>query len=121
MIDIDFFKKINDTYGHEMGDIVIKEAAGYINRIFSNSQVFRTGGDEFVAILIADDYINRNALLNKFEEEMRYPIPETENIFLSISFGMAEAPGDNEDFDKVFELADERMYLKKKEMRMERQ
>lgn len=120
-MDLNFLKKTNDTYGHETGDILIREAATYISRIFSNSQVFRTGGDEFVAILIADDYINRKALLCKFEEEMRYPIPEAKDLYLSISFGMAEVPGDDTDFDKVFELADERMYLKKKEMSMERQ
>lgn len=120
-MDLNFLKITNDTYGHETGDILIREAATYISRIFSNSQVFRTGGDEFVAILIADDYINRKALLCRFEEEMRYPIPEAKDLYLSISFGMAEVPGDDTDFDKVFELADERMYLKKKEMSMERQ
>ncbi|MGN0346252.1 MAG: diguanylate cyclase domain-containing protein [Lachnospiraceae bacterium] len=118
-MDLNYLKRTNDTYGHETGDILLKEAAKYISRIFKNSQVFRTGGDEFVAILFANDYRNRKELIKEFEEKMRYPIPEADDLVLSISYGMAEAPGEHTDYDKVFELADERMYRKKKEMRME--
>ncbi|MDD5935201.1 MAG: diguanylate cyclase [Clostridiales bacterium] len=118
--DLNLLKKTNDTYGHEFGDLLIKEAAKYICRVFSKSFIFRTGGDEFVAILSTDDYKNRTELLKKFEEGMNYPLPDLPKVILSIAFGMAEYPKEHADYDSVFEHADKRMYRKKREMKIER-
>lgn len=118
--DLNLLKKTNDNYGHEIGDLLIKEAASYICGIFSNSPVFRTGGDEFVAILHAEDYRNRAELLERFEKEMNYALEKCPQVFLSISYGMAERSHLLPDYDSVYGLADERMYRKKKEMKMER-
>lgn len=118
--DLNLLKKANDTYGHETGDSLIKEASAYISRIFRNSAVFRTGGDEFIAILQAEDYQNRGELLEQFEKNMNYTLEGYPEIVLSISYGMAERSKEVSDYDSVFELADERMYQKKKEMKMER-
>ncbi|MGN0604957.1 MAG: GGDEF domain-containing protein, partial [Oscillospiraceae bacterium] len=120
-MDLNLLKKTNDTYGHESGDILIKEAAGYICRVFSKSPVFRTGGDEFVAIMYSDDYQNREKLISEFENGMNYPVPEINEIVLSIAFGMASSYECDSDYDSVFKLADERMYKKKKEMKLKRQ
>lgn len=119
-MDLNLLKRANDTYGHESGDLLIKEASDYISRIFSESPVFRTGGDEFVVILYGEAYENREETLREFEDGMNYPVSEIPGLILSISFGMAEFPADAMDYDGVFELADERMYQKKKELKMER-
>lgn len=117
-MDLNFLKKTNDTYGHEYGDALIKEAANYISHIFEHSPTFRIGGDEFVAILYGDDFANREQLLKQFSREMYQPLKDISEVQLSISFGMAEYPGEAKDYETVFELADERMYQKKKQMKM---
>lgn len=120
-MDLNLLKKTNDTYGHESGDILIKEAARYICNVFSQSPVFRTGGDEFVVILYSSDYQNREKLISEFENGMNYPVPDISEIVLSIAFGMAVSSEGDSDYDSIFKLADERMYQKKKEMKMKRQ
>lgn len=117
-MDLNLLKKTNDTYGHECGDILLREASSYICRTFSKSPVFRTGGDEFVVILYSDDYVNREELLSQFEREMNYPVDGIPKTYLSIAFGMAERSAEISDYENVFELADERMYSKKTEMKM---
>lgn len=120
-MDLNLLKKTNDTYGHECGDILLKEASRYICRVFAKSPVFRTGGDEFVAILYTDDYRSREELLRQFESGMNYPVEGIPETVLSIAFGMAEYSAENPNYESVFELADERMYRKKTEMKMLRQ
>jgi len=71
MIDLNDLKHINDAYGHEKGDIYIQESCAAICRIFSHSAVFRVGGDEFVAILLGEDYAKRAELLEKARAEFR--------------------------------------------------
>lgn len=116
-MDLNMLKAANDTYGHEAGDLLIREAADYVMGIFAQSCVYRTGGDEFVAILNGDDYTNRDKLLKVFENGMNYSMSAMPQVILSISFGMAEVPEDGTDFESIFKLADERMYRKKKEMK----
>lgn len=120
-MDLNLLKKTNDTYGHECGDILLRTASRYICRIFAKSPVFRTGGDEFVVILYSDDYRNREELIRQFESGMNYPVEGVPGMFLSIAFGMAEHSDETPDYESVFELADERMYSKKTEMKMLRQ
>ena len=120
-MDLNLLKKTNDTYGHECGDILLREASRYICRVFANSPVFRTGGDEFVAVLYTEDYRSRESLLQQFESGMNYPVEGIPGMVLSIAFGMAEHSAENPDYESVFELADERMYKKKTEMKMLRQ
>ncbi|MDD6991507.1 MAG: diguanylate cyclase [Oscillospiraceae bacterium] len=120
-LDLNLLKKTNDTYGHECGDILLREASRYICQIFEHSPVYRTGGDEFVVILYSDDYRRREELLSRFEKGLNYPIEGIPSTNLSIAFGMAEHSSDNPDYESVFELADERMYRKKAEMKNLRQ
>ena len=116
-MDLNYLKRTNDTYGHEAGDALIKAAADYISSTFAGSAAFRIGGDEFVAILTGDDYDNREELIQRFADKMNQPLKDTPDVYLSISYGMALYPEDAQNYDSVFELADERMYIKKKEMK----
>ena len=65
-IDIDFFKKINDTYGHDIGDVAIKEVANILKKhLRSSDLIARFGGEEFCILL---DDISEEKALNKFED-----------------------------------------------------
>ena len=66
MIDIDYFKKINDTYGHDIGDVAIKEVANILKKhLRSSDLIARFGGEEFCILL---DDISEEKALNKFED-----------------------------------------------------
>lgn len=120
VMDLNLLKKTNDNYGHEAGDALLYEAGQYISRIFGASASFRMGGDEFVAILYGENYSKRYELIERFEREMDYEVKNAFGMHLSISFGMSECPNEGVDFDELFKIADERMYIKKKQMKMER-
>lgn len=120
VMDLNLLKKANDNYGHEAGDALILEASKHICKHFSHSPVFRIGGDEFAVILTRSDYENRVALCEAFEQGMNYEVKDANGIILSIAYGLATSPEDGDDYDTVFKAADERMYLKKKEMKMGR-
>ena len=65
MCDVNRLKAVNDTYGHDTGDIYIKNAVQVICHVFMSSPVYRIGGDEFVVVLQGIDYSNRN---KRFEQ-----------------------------------------------------
>lgn len=64
MADLNYLKKINDSYGHERGNEYIFGACHELCRVFSHSPIFRVGGDEFVILLEKIDYLNRDTLLS---------------------------------------------------------
>ena len=68
MFDCNDLKRVNDTKGHDKGNIYLKEAADTICKVFSNSPVFRIGGDEFAAILLDKDFDNRDKLIEEFDK-----------------------------------------------------
>ena len=70
IFDANFLKKVNDNYGHEAGNELLRHAAAVIDRVFKNSLTYRTGGDEYAAILEGEDYENRENLLRLFDEEV---------------------------------------------------
>ena len=120
--DINSLKRINDSYGHEAGNELIRKSVKRICDVFAHSPVYRIGGDEFVAILKGDDYNNRYELLARLEnltsdEFFRfgeYTLP------LSVASGMAEYdPKGDDTFDLVFERADKAMYLRKQKIKEE--
>lgn len=71
MIDLNELKTINDKYGHDKGDISIRNLASRIRLCFKNSAVFRIGGDEFVVIMDGDDLDVRDSLIGRFRDEIR--------------------------------------------------
>lgn len=121
VMDVNYLKRTNDTLGHEAGDSLLKESAKYMCRIFAHSDIFRIGGDEFVALLAGDDFENRVTLCDEFEHGMDYEVCGLNGIKLSVSYGLASFPEDAPDYDELFRLADSRMYAKKKEMKVRRE
>ncbi|MBQ7972262.1 MAG: sensor domain-containing diguanylate cyclase [Lachnospiraceae bacterium] len=113
--DIDFFKKVNDTYGHEKGDMVLKEVSAQFRHAL-NGKCFavRWGGEEF---LFAFDEMDIKAATEKLNEitdkirAMEFPVAEEGgDVFrITMTFGIVE--GDAEyDLDTHIRVADERLY-----------
>ncbi|MBO4384113.1 MAG: amino acid permease [Clostridia bacterium] len=108
--DVNDLKYVNDRFGHDYGDEYICKACRILSSIFSESTVFRTGGDEFVVILEGEDYMSRKALLSQLNEASLKNAATDDGIV--IAAGMAEK-NNNEEFDDVFRRADKNMYVNK--------
>lgn len=116
-MDLDLFKPVNDTYGHEMGDKVLKEVAKRLLKcIRSNDYAFRIGGDEFMLILNG----NLDAqICKKRIERIKKLIGEPyefdgHTIKIGISCGSAVYPDDADCAADIQKIADKRMYEDKK-------
>lgn len=115
ILDLDNFKAINDTYGHQEGDWCLKAVAKSLRRnLREEDQVARLGGDEFVVIF---NHANQNDLKETIDRikkdifnisEQKYP-----GIQLNFSYGFASYPTDAQDFDSLISLADTKMYQQK--------
>ena len=120
MFDCNNLKQINDEYGHDKGDIFLKETARIICDVFEHSPVFRIGGDEFVAILQNRDYENREALLHLFDEKCSEK-RETEMDpwkKVDVARGLADyEPQEDKLIDDVVRHADRAMYENKRSMK----
>ena len=114
--DINNLKAVNDLYGHKEGDVCIRNACSKICRVFSHSPVFRTGGDEFVVILLGEDYSQREKLMAQINE---LPADRSKiRIGETVAAGMVEY---NKELHfsllSVFEEADKAMYVRKQALK----
>ncbi|MCQ4308004.1 PleD family two-component system response regulator [Pseudomonas stutzeri] len=115
MIDIDHFKKVNDTYGHPMGDRVIKSLALFLKqRLRKTDHIGRYGGEEFAVVLPNTDIENAVKVLNEIRQrfaEIRYPA-QPADLCCTFSCGIAElTPG--ADTRSLTQQADEALYRAK--------
>ncbi len=116
MMDVDNLKYINDTFGHDKGDLYLCGACRIISNIFKHSPVFRIGGDEFVAVLKNDDYENRASLLTQLNEayaRFHGKIDADPWECYSASVGMADCSEGDASIGKMLKRADEEMYAAK--------
>lgn len=120
MVDMNYLKRINDTYGHEKGDDALRCTSRLLCKVFSHSQVFRVGGDEFAVILRAYDYQHAESLQNQFMSQIT-PDPfakEEPWNHVSASIGIAfYDPSTDSTVDEVLKRADQIMYEQKKKMK----
>ncbi len=116
ILDCDHFKSINDTYGHNVGDMVIKDLAKALTLASRKEDVvFRLGGDEFA---IYADNINTvemaEELFSKITANIdNIYIPALKNRKLYVSIGFAFASSKNNKFDEIYNQADSAMYESK--------
>lgn len=121
VFDVNSLKYVNDNFGHQQGDILIKSAAEAIKAVFlDNFKTFRIGGDEFAAIYAGSEtssYINRKIELFKNQiSRVNMDIPD--HLHLSVAAGAAFMPSScTESVTDVFRRADRSMYENKKEMK----
>lgn len=112
-IDIDFFKKINDSYGHDVGDLVLQALARCIREVCRSGDVpCRVGGEEFLVLLPGT---NRQAAA-QVAERLRQQVQATEMPqvgYITVSLGVACWPGDAETVATVLKQADDMLYRAK--------
>ena len=112
MIDIDYFKNINDNYGHQFGDFVLKEISQIIKNSFRKTDiVFRYGGEEITIIM--PETTSKNALLPL--EKLRDKISKHNfnNKNVTVSIGVADFNNDIKTPNEILKKADEMLYLAK--------
>lgn len=115
IIDIDFFKKINDNYGHNAGDEVLRVCATLLNKNFSDDIVCRWGGEEFVVFSTRFDKENFYEKCDNFRKEFaNYPFYQGQ-FLSSVSIGAAifKIVFNYNDFDKYIQLIDNNLYYVK--------
>ncbi len=122
IIDIDYFKNINDTYGHQFGDEVIKKIADIIsNEVGSEGPSGRFGGDEFFVVLYnirSEEQLR--PILKGIKTKVGATFPDKgvdRDNPLSVSIGAAVYPKDADNYDDLFMLADHCLYLAKEKGR----
>ena len=125
IIDINDFKKINDMFGHQQGDLYIEEVAHLICKVFeSDGYCFRIGGDEFSVILKNDvlrkydEYENPDIILDQYTRELEYRVKkaqETDSNFptLAVGYGIKDS---NTTLLEAAKVADKLMYEVKENM-----
>jgi diguanylate cyclase (GGDEF)-like protein len=114
--DVNGLKHINDTLGHKAGDAYICSACEMICEYYKHSPVFRIGGDEFAVILQGEDYQNRDALIDSFEEAGKEICAATENQWEQPRVSIGIAPYDptcDTSVNDTIHRADECMYENK--------
>ena len=121
VIDLNGLKRINDTYGHEKGDMAIKKLCSIVCSVFSHSPVYRFGGDEFTVILTGQDLNNIETLTDRFNAsllklEENDSLDPWEKVTASIGYAVFD-PEKDETPGGTFRRADRAMYLHKQEMK----
>lgn len=118
MIDIDYFKRINDTYGHQTGDLALREFSKRVRSMLRQEDVFaRLGGEEF-AIMMFETTLESTILVC---ERIRASVAgmviqnytETDEFSFTISIGIASPVDDSYDFDDLMARSDEALYKAK--------
>ncbi|MEI7968443.1 MAG: GGDEF domain-containing protein [Betaproteobacteria bacterium] len=112
VVDIDFFKRINDRFGHLFGDEVLLLIARLMRSVFRGSDtLFRFGGEEFVVLLSLTDELGARAALERFRLAVEtFPFPRVGKVTVSVGFtcaAMQDSP------QAAFERADEALYYAK--------
>ena len=116
MLDIDHFKVINDTYGHAIGDIVLKEFTRRCQTKLRSSDLFaRFGGEEFVILLTETDQEKAEQVATRVLNIVSGKKVETSKgmVAVSTSIGIATSRGDEEIIEVIIEAADQALYQAK--------
>ncbi len=110
--DIDFFKSVNDTFGHECGDLVLRQISGVLkNSMTGKGFVARWGGEEFLFVYDGMKLEDAKAELDKLLQQIRELVIHYENdmIQVTMTFGIAEGNKDS-NITELIQLADKKLY-----------
>lgn len=133
LVDIDFFKKINDKHGHDVGDQVLRMVAGQLRKVHGGGKAYRFGGEEFVIVFQNKDagesllmleslrekvanepFIQRSRLRPKNKPNKPRPRAKVQRINVTISIGVAEKSAHHDTAHDVLKTADKKLYKAKK-------
>lgn len=116
MLDVDYFKPINDTYGHEAGDLVLQQIAGLLSsNVRGGDYTFRLGGEEFLIILVNVSPDKAMQAAEKFRRLIAaelFKLPKGGELQLTISIGVAAYDG-HPDYQQLLQRADQALYQAK--------
>lgn len=120
ILDIDYFKQVNDRYGHLYGDNVLTRVAKKLKEVVGEDGVVgRIGGDEFMIVLkgINDDYALRG-ILRAIRTQVKWEFKnDYENFQVTTSIGVAFSPNNGHDYEELFKKADFCLYVAKEKGR----
>ncbi|WAJ27867.1 GGDEF domain-containing protein [Antarcticirhabdus aurantiaca] len=112
VIDIDRFKQVNDRYGHDVGDVVLKQVANIVRaNIRSQDAVARFGGEELVVAMPNTDAAAASAIADRIREII--PRETGRSLAVTVSIGVAGDRGSEVSFKRLFKAADEALYVAK--------
>lgn len=118
VFDVNNLKKVNDSYGHNFGDILITSASKLIRETFEPNGIYRIGGDEFCVILEDDNAAMYSELLNDFAKNVeRFNNSAQARLPVSVASGYSQYTSDDDNYMSVFRRADSNMYHNKEEMK----
>ncbi len=128
MLDIDFFKKFNDKYGHDVGDEVLKLVASCLQKVTGNGKAYRYGGEEFTIIFPRKDIkeviphldeLRKKISKQEYAYKKQYKNGKstTQKLKVTISIGVAQRNETNKATDEVIKAADKALYRAKKKGR----
>ena len=116
MLDIDFFKRVNDQHGHDAGDRVLQGIAGLLlNQVRVSDFVFRYGGEEFLIVLAEVDELRAHEVAEKIRrrvEVTEIPLADSKMVKVTLSIGIAEFDG-HPDYQRLIDRADKALYAAK--------
>ncbi len=114
ILDLDGFKRVNDMFGHEMGNRVLQKLASFLEENLRDSDFLgRYGGDEFVVLLPRVDEEEARSIMGRLRRLLE-GTTLVEGVFpITFSYGVAFYPEEGRDFDELLRLADGRMYADK--------
>lgn len=116
MIDVDNFKQVNDSFGHDFGDIVLKAVAKILKTTFRKEDMIgRLGGDEFAVFI--PRATSKRSILERVQEACQKVCTTFENkgekVSISCSIGVVYAPEEGQEFQVLYEKADDALYMAK--------
>ena len=116
LFDVDRFKHINDTRGHHLGDRLLRQIALDMGRCKRKEDVLgRIGGEEFLVLLPHHDLEKSVSAAERLRQVVERSKPDTgEEAFITVSGGVAIYPDDGESWDRLYVVADQRMYRAKR-------
>lgn len=125
MVDLNYLKRINDNFGHDRGNLYIKNLYAVLQQTFQNDKIFRIGGDEFVIILRGERVNSAHTLVKNVKQSMTHSMKDSalepwDRVSAAIGMCIYDPTRHNEAND-VFKEADDDMYRDKKQMRAGRE
>lgn len=118
LIDLNGFKRVNDRFGHGVGDLVLRQVAHYLQHILRDCDIVaRYGGDEFVVLLPETSTEEAHQIARRLHQLFRNFTPDTPeplNPPITLSIGVATYPEDGIEPQHLIKVADQRMYEEKK-------
>lgn len=117
VFDIDFFKQVNDTYGHAAGDEVLRGVSALISKTFRTNDIFgRYGGEEFMAVMPGTDAERAFMIAERARtalEAAKITVEQDLELSITISVGVTERSAEDRSYDDMVNRADRALYISK--------